>query len=162
MTIDLNRLKSMTKEELIGIAQQVNAPHHHMNKPETLVEAIINKVMEQSLAKPTQTETVKSKAEAVFLTEDALEAALAPLKAKYAALSTVYDHGARCVTLRYNDGRFKHSETMSLSCSLPKFLRKAHEIGKGPLVLRGLKQDEWGRLGGNQGKNIYADTVIAG
>lgn len=162
MTIDLNRLKSMTQNELINIARQVNAPHHHKNSPETLIENIINKVMEQSLNRPDKPEEPKIKKEAVFLSEDELESALASIKERKKAFSTVYDHENKCVTLKYNDGRYKHSETMSLSCSLPKFIRKATEISKGPLVLISHKTEDWGHLGGNAAKNQYTETVLAG
>ncbi len=163
MTVDFNRLKSMKKEELLDLARQLNAPNHHNNSAETLMENIINKVMEQSINHPDQQkqpDEFKAK-EAVFLTEQQVEEAFAPIKERYKAFSTVYDHEAKCVIMRYNDGRYKHSETMSLSCSLPKFIRKAHEIAKGPLVMRGLRQEDWGHLGGSD-KNRYTETVLAG
>lgn len=164
MTIDLNRLKSMSKEQLIDIARQVNAPVHHANKPETIVENIINTVMQQSIANPDKQkqEQKPEKKEAVFLTESELESALAGLKERYKAFTTTYDHEARCVVMKYNDGRYRHSETMSLSCSLPKFIRKATEIARGPLVMRALRQEDWGNLGGNAAKNGYTETVLAG
>lgn len=164
MTVDLNRLKTMSREELIDIARQVNAPHHHKNTPKTLVENIINTVMRQSLDhadKQVPDKPLKSK-EPVFITEAELEAAFAPVKERYKAFSTIYDHESRCVVLRYNDGRYKHSETMSLSCSLPKFMRKATEIAKGPLVLRGMRKEDWDSLGGINPKNNYTETVLAG
>lgn len=165
MTIDLNRLKSMTKDELIDIARQVNAPHHHANKPETIIESIINTVMQTTLNTNTPDKqkqgAEKPKDVAVFLTEEELEQALAPIKAKYPAFSTHYDHECRCVSLRYNDGRHKHAETMSLSCSKTKFLRKAQEIARGPLMPRALKKEDFGAYGAKP-QNAYTETVLAG
>lgn len=163
MTVDFNRLKTMSQKELVELARQLNAPHHHANKAETLIENIINKVMEQSLTHPDQkTEEVRKVKEAVFITEDQLEAAFAPIKARTGAFSTNYDHEAMCVTMIYNDGRYRHRETMSLSCSMTKFMRKANEIAKGPLVVRAMKAEEWGNLGGNKGDNDYTNKVLAG
>lgn len=159
--MDLNRLKTMTKEQLIDIAKQVNAPVHHMNKSETIIENIINTVMQTTLSKPTEAAKEPEINEPVFLTESELEAALAPIKEKYKAFSTLYNHDEKCVTMRYNDGRYKHAETMSLSCPLTKFTRKAMEIAKGPLILRGQPGD-WGKLGGVNPNNAYSESVLAG
>lgn len=159
MTIDLNRLKTMNKEELITLAKQTNTPYHHNNSNEKLVENIINKVMESTTSQtkaPEQTE----KKEAVFLTEEELEVVFAPIKERYKAFSTVYDHEAKCVTMRYYDGRYKHAETMSLSCPITKFKRKAPEIAKGPLVLPTHRTEDWERLGTANGKNAYTAVVL--
>jgi len=123
----------MSREELVRLAKETNTPHHHKNTKEKLIEGITNKVFE----KPKQAEKKAEPGikETIFLTEDELEVAFAPIKAQRAAFSTVYDHEARCVTMRYNDGRYKHAETMSLSCPLTKFKRKAAEIAKGPLLM---------------------------
>lgn len=162
MSIDLNKLKSMTNEQLTDVARQVNAPFNSKSNKEALIENIINKVMEQSLnPNKNQAEEPKVK-EPVFLTEDELEKVFAPIKEKYKAFSTIYDSESKSVIMRYNDGRYRHSETMSLSCPLAKFTRKAHEIAKGPLVLRGMKTEEWGKLGGINPNNAYAETVLAG
>ena len=162
MTINLNRLKEMESAELVDLAKQLNAPHHHKNSKETLIENIINKVMEQSLthADVEQKDIAPVKPPVVFLTEQELEAALAPIKEKKPAFSTAYDHESKCVSLRYNDGRYKHAETMSLSCSLPKFVRKATEISKGPLVLRGHNQEDFGRIAVNNENSAYTQTVL--
>lgn len=164
MTIDLNRLKSMTKDELIDVARQVNAPFHVNNKNETLVENIINHVMQSSLNKPAQKKKNESEdedEEPTFLTEDELEAAFARIKERAPYFSTVYDHEAHCVTMSYINGRYKHSETMNLSCSLPKFIRKATEIARGPLILQDAEGD-WEKLGGNKPHSAYASTVLRG
>lgn len=163
MTIDLNRLKNMSQKELIDLAQQTNAPHHHKNSKETLIDNIINKVMESTLNTPEKEKTQKAAdvkiKEPVFLSEQELEATLAPTKERQKAFSTSYDHEARCVVLIYNDGRYKHSETMSLSCPLSKFKRKAAEIAKGPLLLPTHRPQDWGRLGAG-GKNAYTEVVL--
>lgn len=159
MTIDLNKLKTMSKEELIELARKVNAPHHHSNKPETLIENIINKVTEPTTNPQAKTDGEKKIKVAVFLTEEELEKAVARLKEQRPVFSTVYDRENRCVTLRYNDGRHRHAETMSLSCSLPKFIRKAQEIAKGPLILRAHRAEDWEQLGGNA-KNAYTNVVL--
>lgn len=160
MTIDLNRLKSMSQAELVDLAKQLNAPHHHKNGAETLIENIINKVMEQSLNHADkQLDKPAEKPVSVFLTEAELEAKLAPVKERYKAFSTVYNHDDKCVTLRYNDGRYRHSETMSLSCPLTKFIRKAGEIAKGPLVLRGHNPEDFGRIPVNE-KSQYTQVVM--
>lgn len=162
MTIDLNRLRAMKKEELIEVARQVNAVYHVNNKAETIVDSIINKVMEQTLTTPKdkQHEIPKVK-EPIFLTEQQVEVALAALKERNRAFSTIYNTEDNCITLRYNDGRYKHAETINLSCSLTKLVRKANEIVKGPLVPRSLKTEEWSHLGGNE-KNKYTEVVLAG
>ena len=160
MTINLNRLKEMESAELVDLAKQLNAPHHHKNSKETLIENIINKVMEQSLTHAdTQVKKPKEILVDIFLTEAELEAKFAPIKEKYKAFSTAYDHESRCVTLRYNDGRYRHAETMSLSCPMTKFMRKAQEIAKGPLILRGHNQEDFGRIPVNE-KSLYTQVVM--
>ncbi len=157
MTIDLNRLKDMTQKELVQLAKETNTPHHHMNAKAKLIESITNKVFE----KPKQTEVKPvEKKNSIFLTEDELEAVFAPIKAQRAAFTTVYDHEANCVTMRYNDGRYKHAETMSLSCPLTKFKRKAQEIAKGPLLMPTHRTEDWERLGSSSGKNAYTAVVL--
>ncbi len=158
MTIDLNRLKTMNKEELITLAKQTNTPYHHNNSNEKLMENIINKVMESTTNTPKAPEQTEKK-ETVFLSEEELEAVFAPIKERYKAFSTVYDHEAKCVTMRYNDGRYKHAETMSLSCPITKFTRKATEIAKGPLRLPTHRADDFERLGAS-GKNEYTQVVL--
>ncbi len=159
MTIDLNRLKTMKREELVELAQQVGAPFHHKNSVETLVENIINKTMEQTFQKPKEDAAVAIKKEAVFISEEELEAVLESIKARHKAFSTVYDHESRSVTLRYNDGRHKHAETMSLSCPMVKFKRKAAEIAKGPLLLPTHREQDWEKISVN-GKNAYTNVVL--
>ena len=159
MTIDLNRLKDMTQKELVQLAKETNAPHHHMNAKEKLIESITNKVFEKpkQVAKEAKPAEVK---ESIFLTEQELEEIFAPIKERYKAFSTVYDHEANCVTMRYNDGRYKHAETMSLSCPITKFKRKAQEIAKGPLLLPTHREQDWERLGTSNGKNAYTSAVL--
>lgn len=158
MTIDINRLKAMDRAELVQLAKETNTPHHHKNTKEKLIESITNKVFE----KPKQIEqkVESTPTQTVFLTEEELEAAFAPIKAQRAAFSTVYDHEARCVTMRYFDGRYRHAETMSLSCPLTKFKRKAAEIAKGPLLLPTHRTEDWERLGSSSGKNAYTAVVL--
>ena len=159
MTIDLNRLKDLSQKELIQVAKETNTPHHHKNAKEKLIENITNKVFESTLKKPEIKTESKEIKDSIFLTEDELEAVFAPIKAQRPAFSTVYDHESNCVTLRYNDGRYKHSETMNLSCPLTKFKRKAQEIVKGPLLMPTHNERDFERLGAN-GKNAYTTAVL--
>lgn len=158
MTIDLNRLKVMSREELVQLAKETNTPHHHNNTKEKLIEGITNKVFE----KPKQTEkkVELESQETIFLTEEELEAVFAPIKASRPAFSTVYDHESNCVTMRYNDGRYRHAETMNLSCPMTKFKRKAAEIAKGPLLMPTHRTEDWERLGASSGKNAYTAVVL--
>lgn len=162
MTVDFAKLKSMGKDELLALAKQVNAPHHFNNAPETLVESIINKVMENinEQAKQKPASDTKAVKEAVFLTEDAVEAAIAKVKKQTGAFSSSYDDEAKCVTFRYNDGRYKHAETISLSSTLSRIIRKAQEVARGPIVLRTHNQEDWGSLGQSNGKNAYTNVVL--
>lgn len=155
--MDINLLRTKSKDELIEIAKQVNAPYHHMNKPDTIINNILEKVFEQPEKKP-QREQAPEKKPPVFLTEEEVEQAVARIKAQKAAFSTSYDHESKCVVLRYFDGRYRHAETISLSCPLTKIIRKAGEIARGPLILRP-KDGDWGKLGGSE-KNAYTDTVL--
>lgn len=177
MTIDLEKLKTLSTQELQDLAIQVGAPYHHMHKQHTLIENIVNHVMKQALnssnpkpeAKPEvakesdKVQAVEVKKDApVFLTEEELEKALEPIKARSPSFGTSYDHECRCVTLRYNDGRHRHAETMSLSCSKTKFLRKAAEIAKGPLLPRALRKEDFGGYHSNTPHSAYTETVLAG
>ena len=145
MTMDFNKLKAMTQPQLVDLARQMGVEHHHKNTAETLVSLILNKLLtETQEAKPKQ-EVKPAKPVAIFLTQDQLEEKLAAIKERYPSFSTKYDDENRCVTLRYFDGKYRHSETMSLSAPLTKFLRKAQEIASGPLVLRPQAGD-WDKL----------------
>ncbi len=159
MTIDLNRLNDLDQKQLLQLAKETNAPHHHKHTKEKLIESITNKVFETTANKPVKTEAQEPK-QTIFLTEAELEAAFAPIKAARPAFSTVYDHENNCVTMRYNDGRYKHAETMNLSCPLTKFKRKAAEIAKGPLLMPTHRTEDWERLGSSQGKNAYTAVVL--
>lgn len=163
MTIDLNRLKKMETPELQTLAKQLQAIYHHKHTKETLIENIINKVMEQSIVHPDKerkTEEAEEKPSVKFLTESEIEASLASLKERKSAFSTVYNHEDKCVVLRYFDGRYRHSETMSLSCPLTKIVRKATEIARGPLILPTHRSEDWERLGNGAGKNAYTEVVL--
>ncbi len=160
MTIDMNRLKTMSREELVQLAKETNTPHHHKNTKEKLIEGITNKVFEKPKQAEKKTELVAEPKKTIFLTESELEEVFAPFKAQRAAFSTVYDHEAHCVTMRYNDGRYSHAETMSLSCPITKFRRKAQEIVKGPLLMPTHREQDWERIGSSSGKNAYTAVVL--
>jgi len=157
----MNRLKDMSQPELVKLAKETNTPYHYKNSKEKLIENITNKIFE----KPKQAEKkvaaeIKELAEPAFLTESELEEIFAPIKETRKAFSTVYDHEAKCVTMRYNDGRHKHAETMSLSCPITKFKRKALEIAKGPLRLTTHRSEDWEQLGSARGNNAYTGVVL--
>lgn len=164
MTVNFDELKKMDKKKLIELAKSINAPYHHLNSEKTLIENIINKVMEPQVVPPVAQDAELPPApivpKDVFLTEDDLEREFAPIKEKYSAFSTRYNHEDRCVTLIYNDGRYKHAETLNLSCSLARFKRKAIEIAKGPLILRAQSPAEWGSLSGINERNAYTNNVL--
>lgn len=160
MTIDLNRLKTMSKQELIDIAKQVNAPYHHKNSEHTLVENIINKVMAPVVENAPKAQE-KAEKVTVFVTEDELESALASIKDARKAFSTTYDHEAQAVTFKYNDGRYRHAETISLSAPLTKLKRHAETVARGPLVLRSRNPEDFGGLiSAPDGKNAYTNAVL--
>ena len=160
MTVDFSKLKSLDKSELISLAQQLNAPYNSKNSPEMLIESIINKAMENTFAVRKKDETPLAPKEPVFLTVEQIEAAIKPAKDRQKHLNTSYDDNSKSVTISYNDGRHKHSETMSLSNSLPKIVRKADEIAKGPYLLRAHQGQDWDSLGGRNPNNLYANTVL--
>jgi hypothetical protein len=156
--MDIELLKTKTKPELIEIAKQVNAHWHHANKEETIINNIMEKVFEPAVNEPKREQASHKKAP-VFLTEQEVEKALERIKAQRPRLSTSYDHESRCVTLCYNDGRYKHSETMNLSNPINKIIRKAGEVARGPLVLRP-REGDWEPLGGVKPKNAYTNLVL--
>jgi len=156
MTMDFNKLKAMTQPQLVDLARQMGVTHHHKNTAETLTSLILNKLLQDTQVAKPDDQPKQTKPVAVFLTQVQLEEKLAAIKEKYPAFSTKYDDENRCVTLRYFDGRYKHSETMNLSAPLTKFLRKAQEIASGPRVLR-QKEGDWEKL---QQKGLTPDIVM--
>ena len=53
----------------------------------------------------------------------------------------------------------KKSLYVYLLSDYSKFIRKASEIAKGPLILRAHRQDDWQQLGGSA-KNAYTQVVL--
>jgi len=157
MSIDFLKLKSATKAELLQIARETNTPHGESNTNNELYVNILNHVMQPE--KSAQAAPKEAK-EPIYVGEQELEIAIAATKERYKNLSTVYDWENNCVTFKYNDGRYRHSETVNLSCSLNKLRAKAMEVGRGPLVLPTHRQDDWERLGSNNPNNDYTNVVL--
>lgn len=158
MSINLNKLHSLSRDELVVLAQQHGLTVHWKAKPETIVTQIIEKVNEKP-AVVTQAQATIVKPEH-HNTADDVEEALESLKAKAPRLRSFYPtEDTWHFKYVMDNGRVLYEESGNLNIPLKMIVRRATVVSRGPLVLRGLNNHfDQLPVGGN---NAYTNTVIA-
>lgn len=155
---DYNKLKDLPREQLVKLALEHNINPHHKAKPETIIKAILEKVMEpkqqnmqhvaEKLVKPT-----------FHNTEEDVEAAIAKIKERLPMFQSIYateEDGSRNVTFRCKGAE----ECVNLAVPMRVILQKASNVSVGKRSLHAAP-GEWDN-GVGKGKNAYTETVIAG
>lgn len=158
MTVDFNRLKTLSREELVTLAHQQGLQVHWKSKPETIINQIIDKVTERKPV-PQQAQAENPPKPEHNNTPEDVENALESLKTKAPRLRTSYP-GGNTWHFKYiaDNGRTLYEESGNLAIPLKTILRRANIVSRGPLLLRGLNQHfDQLPVGGN---NAYTNTVL--
>jgi hypothetical protein len=156
--MNLDNLKSMSREQLVQLAITQGLSPHHKAKPETIIQQIIDKAF---VPQAPQTEAVdprltKTPHVAVFNTPEEVEAMVADIKARQPKFTTQYNDEERTVKFSCNGAE----QTHNLSVPLRWLKVKATEVSRGRAALMGLN-DQFDKLPVS-GNNGYTNTVLAG
>lgn len=145
MPIDIDRLNSLPREELVQLAHESGIRVHHKAKAETIVKQIVDKVFAPAplVAKEQSMEHVAAKptASVYHNTPEDVELALDALK-KNERFQSRYDLTENTWHFSWvsASGRTMREECGNLDIPLRVIKMKAQSIAKGPLLLRS-KQD---------------------
>lgn len=155
--MNFEKLKSMSRDELVHLADSQGVQVHWNAKPETIIKQIIDKVSHPPKPKTeiVDTRLIAAK-EAVFNTEAEIEAALAIIKSKVPQFETIYDKDDRCVTFRCKGAEECHN----MSVPLHWLVKRAQLVSRGRLVPLGLNQ-HFESLNSATGKNAYTNIVLS-
>lgn len=166
MTIDLSRLDAMPKAELVELARQVGAKHHHKAGEKTIIEAIKNHVFAPPVPTPVTDQTLQHPAQrpqkpVYFNTPDDIEKLLAPIKARSQRFETSYntDDNTWLFQWKFENGRVGCEESGTLNQAPRIIKQKAEVIARGPLLLKTQDPNKF-EPGNAIGKNAYTNVVM--
>lgn len=165
MSIDLAKLKSLPREELVEIARQSGVRVHWKAKPETIVEQIITKVMQpvpqikQDDAGPA---ALQPKAEEYSNTPAQVEEAIAKVKARQPRLRSIYNEEDSTFHFQWvsDNGRVMCEECGTLKQKLRVIVNIANKVAMGPIMLRGHSATSFDP-GNATGLSAYTNVVMA-
>lgn len=163
MSLDLARLKTLPRDELLEIARQSGVKTHWKAKEDTIIRAIIDKVMlpvvKQDDAGPA---ALQPKPEEYSNTAEQVEEAIAKIKARQPRLRSKYDAEDNTFHFQYvNDaGRVLCEECGTLKQKLRIIVNIANKIAAGPIMLRGHAATSF-EPGVSTGLSAYTNVVLA-
>lgn len=150
-------LQKLSRDELVVLALKQGLPKpHHKTGAESIIKLIMDTVTHPP--KPMSGEVAEPpvKKEAVFATQEQIEALIAPIKVNVPKFETIYDDENRCVTFRYNGAE----DCMSMSVAPRWMFEKAKLISRGRLALRGHNERDFDPINAG-GRNAYTNVVLA-
>lgn len=155
----IDKLKAMSRDELVNLAATQGVQVHHKSKPETIIKAIVDKINNPPVVAQEATKSVKK--EPVFSTPEQVEEAIADIKQNNPNFRAIYDEESRSVTFQCNGA--EDSVTLSLDLKRndhwPCIYKKAKLVARGRLAPRGLN-NHFESLNSASGKNAYTNTVL--
>lgn len=154
---DFSKLKAMTQPELLNLARSQGLQVHHKNKPETLIEAIMNSLQPQA-PQVVQTENVVTKP-SHSNTVEAVEAAIAKIKERSPNLRTSYDDDVFSFQYVSASGRITREESGNINIPMHTIVQIATNIAKGPMALIGMNSHGFDNMVVGE-KSAYTNTVL--
>ena len=150
--MNFDNLKTMSREQLVQLANTQGVPVHHKAKPETIIKAIMDKTLTPQQTQSLQHAAEKPVAPVVKHTAEEVEAAIASIKARVPAFQASYTE---------DNWHFKCNgveEVGNLAIPLRVIVMKAGNVSKGRRVMRRLS--DFGDIV-NSPNNAYTNSVLA-
>lgn len=161
MSFDLTKLDSMSREQLMAIADQSNVRVHHKAGAEKIKEAIINQVM-QPPKEELKHAAEKPKAPVFHHTPQDVEELVSKIKERVPQFRTSYSEEDNTWLFQWvsESGRVMREESGNLSIP-PRVIKiRAETVSRGPLLLRSMNKHFDDMPTAQAGKNSYTNTVL--
>lgn len=160
--MNFENLKTMSREQLLEVAGKQGLQVHWKAKPETIIKQIMEKAFEPQKPVSVQQDDpyadprLKAERPVVYLTQDEVEAAIAPIKARRPDFVATYNLDEHTVKFSCRGAE----ETINMSAKPLTIRRHAEYIARGAARPMGHDRNNFDTINA-QGKNAYTNTVLA-